>query len=406
MFERTELKPSVKQQIDRSTDGNVMTLREQIGQLFMMGFTGTTVTKDLASFLKAHQLGGIIFFKRNLESVQQIVDLTNGLQKLSPGSPLLIAIDQEGGRVSRLPGEFTIFPPCEQLGRCNSYELAYSAAATVAKELRAVGINMNMAPVLDVNSNPDNPVIGDRSFGATPDIVAEMGLATIAGLQDNKVVACGKHFPGHGDTATDSHKELPVVDAGLQRLRDVEFPPFQQAIRHGVASLMTAHVLYRTLDPAAPATLSPAVMQRLLREELRYDGVLFTDDLEMHAIIDHDGIGEAAVRAFVAGCDILLICKDQERVAMAMQAMEHAVNDGRITPDRLEQSLARVARLKTRYLQPYKPVTISEARMIVGCRSHKALLDSLRKSYGRLPKPQSVDANQPTPAHDSPVTHV
>ncbi len=406
MFERTELKPSVKQQTDRSTDGNVMTLREQIGQLFMMGFTGTTVTKDLASFLKAHQPGGVIFFKRNLESVQQIVDLTNGLQKLSPGSPLLIAIDQEGGRVSRLPGEFTIFPPCEQLGRCNSYELAYSAAATVAKELRAVGINMNMAPVLDVNSNPDNPVIGDRSFGATPDIVAEMGLATIAGLQDNKVVACGKHFPGHGDTATDSHKELPVVDAGLQRFRDVEFPPFQQAIRHGVASLMTAHVLYRTLDPAAPATLSPAVMQRLLREEFRYDGVLFTDDLEMHAIIDHDGIGEAAVRAFVAGCDVLLICKDQERVATAMQAMEHAVNDGRITQDRLEQSLARVAQLKTRYLQPYKPVTISEARMIVGCRSHKALLDSLRKSYGRLPKPQSVDANQPTPAHDSPVTHV
>lgn len=383
-----------------------MTLREQIGQLFMMGFTGSTVTKDLASFLKTHQPGGVIFFKRNLESVQQIVDLTNGLQKLSPGSPLLIAIDQEGGRVSRLPGEFTIFPPCEQLGRCNSYELAYSAAATVAKELRAVGINMNMAPVLDVNSNPDNPVIGDRSFGVTPDIVAEMGLATIAGLQDNKVVACGKHFPGHGDTATDSHKELPVVDAGLQRLRDVEFPPFQQAIRHGVASLMTAHVLYRTLDPAAPATLSPAVMQCLLREEFRYDGVLFTDDLEMHAIIDHDGIGEAAVRAFVAGCDVLLICKDQERVATAMQAMEYAVNDGRITQDRLEQSLARVAQLKTRYLQPYKPVTISEARMIVGCRSHKALLDSLRKSYGRLPKPQSVDANQPTPAHDSPVTHV
>lgn len=386
--------------------GNGMTLREQIGQLFMMGFTGTTVMKDLASFLKAHQPGGVIFFKRNLESVQQIVDLTNGLQKLSSGSSLLIAIDQEGGRVSRLPGEFTIFPPCEQLGQCNSYDLAYSAAATTAKELRAVGINMNMAPVLDVNSNPDNPVIGDRSFGATPDLVGEMGLATIAGLQDNKVVACGKHFPGHGDTATDSHKELPVVEAGLQRLRDVEFPPFQQAIRHGVASLMTAHVLYRTLDPEVPATLSRTVMQGLLREEFRYDGVLFTDDLEMHAIIDHDGIGEAAVRAFVAGCDVLLICKDQERVLTAMQAMEKAVNDGRITRDRLEQSLARIARLKGRYLQPARSVTISEARMTVGCRSHKALLDSLRKAYGRLPKPPSFDAHRPTAADDSPVAHV
>lgn len=383
-----------------------MTLREQIGQLFMVGFTGTTVTRDLASFLNAYPPGGVIFFRRNLESVQQIVDLTNGLQKLSPDSPLLIAIDQEGGRVSRLPAEFTIFPPCGQLGQCNSGELAYSAAATIAKELRAVGINMNMAPVLDVNCNPDNPVIGDRAFGAAPDIVGEMGLATIGGLQDNMVIACGKHFPGHGDTAADSHKELPVVDAGLQRLRDTEFPPFQQAIRHGVASLMTAHVLYRALDPEAPATLSSAVIQRLLREEFRYDGVVFTDDLEMHAIIDHDGIGEAAVRSFVAGCDVLLICKDQDRVMTAMQAMERAVQDGRITQARLEQSLARVAQLKARYLHPYKPVTISDARLVVGCRSHRVLLDSWQKAYARLPKPKPMEMTQPTSSHDSPVTHV
>jgi beta-N-acetylhexosaminidase len=381
-----------------------MTLREQIGQLFMMGFTGTTVTHDLASFLKAHSPGGIIFFKRNLESVQQIVALTNGLQKLSPRSPLLVAIDQEGGRVSRLPREFTIFPPCEQLGQCNSYELAYSAASTIAKELRAVGINMNMAPVLDVNSNPDNPVIGDRAFGAAPEIVGEMGLATIAGLQENRVVACGKHFPGHGDTATDSHKVLPIVDADLHRLQDMEFPPFQQAIRSGVASLMTAHVLYRALDPEAPATLSPAVIQRLLRKEFRYDGVVFTDDLEMHAIVDHDGIGEAAVRAFVAGCDVLLICKDQDRVEAAMQAMEMAVQDGRITQERLQQSLTRVARLKARYLQPYKPVTISDARLVVGCRSHKLVLDSWHHAYGRVPKPRVTEVTEP--AQDSPVTHV
>lgn len=383
-----------------------MTLREEIGQLFMMGFTGTTVSTDLASFLTAYKPGGVIFFRRNLESVQQIVDLTNGLQKLSPASPLLIAIDQEGGRVSRLPAEFTIFPPCSQLGQCHSSELAYSAAATIAKELRAVGINMNMAPVLDVNSNPDNPVIGDRAFGAEPDLVADMGLATIGGLQDNLVVACGKHFPGHGDTATDSHKELPVVDAGIQRLRDTEFPPFQQAIRQGVASLMTAHVLYRTLDPDAPATLSSAVIQRLLRDEFRYDGVVFTDDLEMHAIIDHDGIGEAAVRSFVAGCDVLLICKDQDRVMQAMEAMELAVRNGRITPERLAQSLARVARLKARYLIPYKPVTISDARLVVGCRSHKVLLDSWHKAYARLPSSKVSESAESSAALDSPVTHV
>lgn len=160
-----------------------MTLRERIGQLFMVGFIGTSLSTELASFLKAVRPGGVILFKRNLESVGQIVDLTNGLQKLSPASPLLIAIDQEGGRVSRLPAEFTIFPPSEQLGCCNSSELAYSAAATIAKELRAVGINMNMAPVLDVNSNPDNPVIGDRAFGSRPSVVGEMGLAPSAGCK-------------------------------------------------------------------------------------------------------------------------------------------------------------------------------------------------------------------------------
>jgi len=383
-----------------------MTLREQIGQLFMMGFMGTTVSKELASFMKAYTPGGVIFFRRNLESVQQIVDLTNGLQKLSPASPLLIAIDQEGGRVSRLPAEFTIFPPCAQLGQCNSSELAYSAAATIAKELRAVGINMNMAPVLDVNSNPENPVIGDRAFGADPGLVAELGQATIGGLQDNMVVACGKHFPGHGDTSADSHKVLPVVDAGLQRLRDTEFPPFQHAIRFGVASLMTAHVLYRALDPDAPATLSSAVIQRLLREEFRYDGVVFTDDLEMHAIIDHDGIGEAAVRSFVAGCDVLLICKDQDRVQTAMQAMERAVRDGRITQERLQQSLVRVARLKSRYLLPYKPVTISDARLVVGCRTHRMLLDSWHKAYARVPAPKVLENMQSVAALDSPVAHV
>ena len=383
-----------------------MTLREQVGQLFMIGFTGTTVTKDLASFLKASSPGGVIFFKRNLESVEQMVELTNGLQKLSPLTPFLIAIDQEGGRVSRLPREFTIFPPCKQLGDCNSYELTYSAAATIAKELRAVGINMNMAPVLDVNSNLNNPVIGDRAFGDTPDLVGEMGLATIAGLQENKVIACGKHFPGHGDTAADSHKVLPVVEADRHRLQETEFPPFQRAIEFGVASLMTAHVLYRALDPEAPATLSAPIIQRLLREEFYYDGVVITDDLEMHAIVNHDDIGEAAVRAFVAGCDVLLICKEQDRVMAAIQSMERAVQDGRITRERLQQSLARLARLKARYVQPYKPVTISDARLTVGCRSHKMVLDLWSKVYGRVAGPRASESSEVASAQNSPVTHV
>ncbi len=361
-----------------------MTSRDKIGQLFMVGFLGTSVTPDLASFIKEYKPGGVILFSRNLESVEQMVDLTNGLQACSPHSPLLISIDQEGGRVSRLPKGFTIFPPCDLLGRCNSTEMAYAAAATIAKELRAVGVNMNMAPVLDVNSNPDNPVIGDRAFGTTPDVVCELGMATAAGLQDNMVVACGKHFPGHGDTSVDSHKELPVVEASRKRLETVEFPSFRRAVTQGVASLMTAHVLYRALDPELPATLSPAIITNFLRQELHYDGVVLTDDLEMHAIIDHYGVEDAAVRAVLAGCDVLLICKDRDREVAAFEAVEQAVEVGTISPERLNLSVARIARLKDRFVAPYKPVTISDAMLVAGCRTHQSLLHAIEQAQVRL----------------------
>lgn len=363
-----------------------LTSREKIGQLLMVGFMGTSVTPELASFIKEYKPGGVILFSRNLESVGQIVELTNDLQRCSPRSPLLISIDQEGGRVSRLPKGFTIFPPCELLGRCNSSELAYAAAATIAKELKAVGVNMNMAPVLDVNSNPDNPVIGDRAFGSTPDVVSEMALVTAAGLQDHKVVACGKHFPGHGDTNADSHKELPVVQASRERLEVVEFPPFRRAVTAGIATMMTAHVLYKALDDQLPATLSSAVITNLLRENFQYDGVVLTDDLEMHAIVDHYGVGDAAVRAVLAGCDVLLICKDREREVSAFEAIEQAVASGTISMERLNQSVARIQRVKQRFVLPYKPAVISDAKLVVGCRSHQALLQSMQQAKSRLEK--------------------
>ncbi|HKT35156.1 MAG TPA: beta-N-acetylhexosaminidase [Nitrospira sp.] len=367
-----------------------LTSREKIGQLFMVGFLGASVTPDLAAFLKDYKPGGVILFSRNLESVEQIVQLTNDLQQCSPKSPLLISIDQEGGRVSRLPKGFTIFPPCEIIGRCHSGELAYAAAATIAKELKAVGINMNMAPVLDVNSNPDNPVIGDRAFGTTADTVIEMGLVTAAGLQDSKVVACGKHFPGHGDTNADSHKELPVVEAPRERLEAVEFPPFRRAVAAGIATLMTAHVLYKALDDRLPATLSPEIITHLLREQMHYNGVVLTDDLEMQAIVGHYGPGDAAVRAFVAGCDMLLICKDRDREIAAFEAMEKAVASGTIDMARLDQSVVRIQRIKQRYLLPYRSALISEAKLIAGCRTHQALLHSIHQAKVRMEKTSAV----------------
>jgi len=367
-----------------------LTSREKIGQLFMVGFLGTSVTPDLAAFLKGYKPGGVILFSRNLESIEQIVQLTNDLQQCNPKSPLLISIDQEGGRVSRLPKGFTIFPPCEVIGQCHSGELAYAAASTIAKELKTVGINMNMAPVLDVNSNPDNPVIGDRAFSSSADTVGEMGLVTAAGLQDAKVVACGKHFPGHGDTNADSHKELPVVDAPRERLEAVEFPPFRRAAAAGIATMMTAHVLYRALDDQLPATLSPVIITRLLREQMGYDGVVLTDDLEMHAIVDHYGPGDAAVRAVLAGCDVLLICKERDREVAAFEAVEKAVASGTIDMERLDQSVARIQRVKQRYLLPYRPAVISDAKLIAGCRTHQALLQSIRQANMRMEKTSTM----------------
>jgi beta-N-acetylhexosaminidase len=266
--------------------------------------------------------------------------------------------------------------------------LAYAAAATIARELRAVGVNMNMAPVLDVNSNPDNPVIGDRAFGTTPDVVCELGSATAAGLQDNKVVACGKHFPGHGDTNADSHKELPVVEASRERLEAVELLPFRRVVEKGIASMMTAHVLYRALDHELPATLSPTIINDFLRQELRYDGVVLTDDLEMHAIIDHYGIEDAAVRAVLAGCDVLLICKDRDREVAAFGAVEQAVASGTISVDRLDLSVARIALLKDRFVSPYMPVTVSEAKLVAGCRTHQSLLHAIEQVRTRLSNPK------------------
>jgi beta-N-acetylhexosaminidase len=361
-----------------------MTLRDQIGQLFMLGFTGSDVTQELADFLTTYKPGGLILFARNLTDAEQIVRLTNDLQRLSPGSPFLISIDQEGGRVSRLPAGFTIFPPCALLGGCGSYELAYAAASVTAAELRAVGINMNMSPVLDVNTNAANPIIGDRAFSADPDVVGRLGLATIRGLQANRVVACGKHFPGHGDTVADSHKELPVVTATRARLEDLELRPFRQAAQDGgLAAMMTAHVLYPSLDEKFPATLSPAILTDLLRTRLGFDGLLLTDDMEMHAIIDHAGIGEASVRALQAGADMLLICKDRQRETAALEAVYQAVETGAISQDRVEASLRRIARVKARFLLPYRPADLLVSRVVVGSGSHQALKHQLLQTAAR-----------------------
>jgi len=360
-----------------------MTLKTKVGQLVMIGFDGTELSQELIAWVKEYQPGGVILFSRNLVDPAQIAELTNSIQAQAPQAPLLIAIDQEGGRVSRLPNAFSIFPPAATVAACDSPELAYQAASVTAKELRAVGINMNMAPVLDVNTNPSNPIIGNRAFAEDPDQVCTMGAATMSGLHDHGVLACGKHFPGHGDTTTDSHKELPIVDLSKERLERIELKPFRHAISHGLLAIMSAHVHYPALDDTAPATLSHAVMTTLLRQDLGFTGLSLSDDLEMHAIIDHLSVGEAAVRSLQAGVDLLLICHRQDYQTEAIEAIEQALSSGELSMNSIESRLARLSEIKHRFLMPYQPVDLLAIPQVVGCPSHRGVLQKIQALSGK-----------------------
>jgi len=355
-----------------------MTLREKVGQLFMIGFDGTQLSPELTTWIQDYQPGGIILFSRNLVDARQIAHLTNALQDLADSSPFLMAIDQEGGKVSRLPPGFTIFPPAATVAACGSTDFAYQAATVTAKELRAVGFNMNMAPVLDVNTNPLNPIIGDRAFSADPEQVCTLGNATISGLHDHGIIACGKHFPGHGETTKDSHKELPVVTLPKERLERIELHPFRSAIAHGLMTMMSAHIHFPALDDTVPATLSHTIMTTMLRDEIGFSGVILSDDLEMNAIAEHMSMGEAAVRSIQAGIDLILICHQQARQAEAIEAVEEAVEKGEISTNRLDMSLARISALKQRFLVPYAPVDYNSIAQVVGSSTHRSLLAEIQ----------------------------
>jgi beta-N-acetylhexosaminidase len=281
------------------------------GGMFILGFDGTAVDAGLRETVRRWRPAGFILFRRNIGTPLQLARLCADLHGLYPSDdPPLISVDQEGGRVARLRAPFTELPSARVLGalyaRTGSLALAARAAAVTAAELTAVGINFNYAPVLDVDSNPANPIIGDRAYGGTPELVSAVARAVIDGYQRHGLMACGKHFPGHGDTATDSHLDLPVVPRDRESLEDIELPPFRDAVAAGVAALMTAHVLYPALDPDWPATLSGAILTDLLRDELGYDGLIVTDNMEMRGVWGRWPAAELTRRAVNAGCDLFI----------------------------------------------------------------------------------------------------
>jgi beta-N-acetylhexosaminidase len=368
-------------------------VREDVGQLLWIGFAGTSVPADVRARLDVGRAGASVLFKRNLvfqpvgEGVKQevcdldaLVALARELHRAAPdGTPALIAVDQEGGLVQRVRAPATQWPPMmahDGLPDGEDARVAEAVGRALGEELRALGFDINFAPVLDVHTNPANPIIGDRAFGKLADTVTRRALAFARGLDAAGVLACGKHFPGHGDTDTDSHLELPRIDHGWDRLEQVELAPFRAAAAAGLPMIMTAHVVFAALDREHPATLSPAVVQGLLRGKLGFGGVVVSDDLDMRAITAHFGAGHAAVSAIRAGCDALLLCNDPANQALAEEELVREAERDSTFRARVGEAATRVRDMKrahTARLATLPP----PAREVVGSYEHRRLADRL-----------------------------
>lgn len=328
-----------------------MTDKEKIGQLVMVGIEGTRMDDVARKMLDSYHVGGFIFFKDNIESTSQAVTLLNELKKANASNPvpLWLSIDEEGGRVTRFPEEYVKLPSSGKVGSGNDPDFTRQVGELIGRKVGSIGINMVYAPVLDVNSNPDNPVIGDRSFGETAEEVGRQGIASMKGIQEAGVVPVVKHFPGHGDTSVDSHLGLPVVTHDIKRLHELEIAPFRKAIEQGADVVMVGHLLMTAIDETTPSSYSKAVITDLLRQELGFDGVVITDDMTMGAITKNIDAGEAAVKSILAGTNIVMIGHDYAQEEAVIQAITEAVESGVISGEVLDERVLATLALKQRY---------------------------------------------------------
>ncbi|MEK4085903.1 beta-N-acetylhexosaminidase [Psychrobacillus sp. FSL K6-1415] len=327
-----------------------LSLEEKVGQMIFAGIKGTDITNETKKIISTHQVGGIILFKDNLKNANQSVSLLNAIKQENTNNkvPLFLGVDEEGGRISRLP-ELTKLPTNEELGKRNDISLSYNIGKLLGKELSAFGFNLDFAPVLDINSNPDNPIIGDRSFGKDAELVSELGLQMMKGIQSEQVISVIKHFPGHGDTAVDSHKELPIIQKSLEELQALELIPFKHAVEQGADVVMVGHILLPKIDSTYPASISERIITDVLREQLGYEGIIITDDMTMKAILNNLEIGESAVSAVKAGNDIVLVAHNYANVKKTVDAILKAIEDGEITEQRIDESVKRILSIKKKY---------------------------------------------------------
>jgi beta-N-acetylhexosaminidase len=314
---------------------------KRLGQIFVFGFEGKLPTEDFLCLIEKQNLGGIILFARNIESPKQISAIIKELEsKLK--HPLFIMIDQEGGRINRITKDFPVFPSNEFYGDRKDKEGVFEAYKTTARELSRLGINVNLAPVVDVLTNPKNSVIGERSFGEDPVWVAEMSKVAIEAIRSENILACAKHFPGIGDIEIDPHSDLPINSNPKERFEQIDFLPFRASISSNVDMIMSTHVLCPNLDAKNPASLSKIICVDILRKELGFDGILITDDMQMGAIRKNRKLAQACQKAFLAGNDLILIGDRFEEQVQVLEHFEKLVLDKRISEKRLNFSLNKI----------------------------------------------------------------
>ncbi|MBC7870688.1 MAG: beta-N-acetylhexosaminidase, partial [Chitinophagaceae bacterium] len=332
---------------------------QHIGNLFMFGFHGTTAPDYLLAWLHEGKVGGVILFARNVENPQQLAVLTAQLHNAA-SQPILIAIDQEGGTVARLRGDFLESPSAMALSNTDAAENAETAYGLLAAEMRHLGIIWDYAPVVDITYNRDNPTVGTRSFGTNPDRVGLYASHAVRGLQSERIAACAKHFPGLGNTTIDTHLALPTLDTPLEHLIATDLAPYRAVIDENIASIMTTHTKFLALDEEHPATLSPVIVKRLLRDALQYEGVVTTDCMEMKAIADNYGAGESAVLAILAGIDIVLFSHTPTMQQQAFEAVTEAMNSGRIPAHFVQQANERREKLIAQFAITEPPTASHE----------------------------------------------
>lgn len=333
----------IKEKIDS------MTLEQKIGQLFIVGFEGDIINDEIIDLVKNQEVGGLIYFSRNVLDSNQIITLNNEIKAIKKDIPLFISVDEEGGVVSRVPDEFLKLPSSGYIGKFDDENLSYNIGSIIAKELKSLGFNMDFAPVLDIDSNPNNTVIGERAFGNNADIVSKLGIKTMEGLRDGGIIPVVKHFPGHGDTDIDSHYGLPIVTKTLEELNNLEFIPFKNAIENGADVVMVSSIILSSIDSEYPATMSKKVTTDILRNKLNFDGVIATDDMTMGAIMDNYNLTDAVIMAINAGNDLILVCHGYDDIIKSISAVKDAVSSNIISKERIDESVYRILKLKEKY---------------------------------------------------------